>query len=179
MIHGIEDKTRRELVEIAKIQVEEYQKLQAELEKAKKSNSHAGLREALQKAQAELEAVKRERDELTNNFEQQLAKEAGSYVSLSNAVVGGEYYGKHVGGSILNERVYVENRIKDIKEPLFVSARKRLEILKLEQQAIALENLANRICPVSGQVIQDPEARSIMFDEANALREQAKGVDDE
>ena len=46
MIHSLEDKTKRELVEIVKIQIEEYQVVQkriAELEEIAKAVAHIGI----------------------------------------------------------------------------------------------------------------------------------------
>ena len=62
MIHNVEDKTKKELVEIVKIQMEEYAKLNKLFEAADKA--HTEIESQWLDMKQKLEAAERERDEL-------------------------------------------------------------------------------------------------------------------
>jgi hypothetical protein len=78
------------------------------------------------------------------NAENQLALESKKYINISNRWLSGEL--KEIPeGSIYNENIYVETRIKDIKDPLFVDIKTVLESHNLEQQVKSLSEFAESL----------------------------------
>lgn len=112
-----------------------------------KADIHSAMLE-IERLRSENEALKqraekaeRERDELINVFENELAKEAKKYIELSNDVVSGVYKNQTPEGSIYNEKIYVETRLKDITDPLFVSSKEQMQKRDTKQQIKGVESV--------------------------------------
>lgn len=107
------------------------------------------LRYTLAESQKRITELEKERYELLNNFMAQLSEECEKFISLSNDVVEGLYLDNTPEGSIYNEKAYVEARLQDIKDPLYVSLQERLKKRDLEQQAKGAQ-FALELCEENG-----------------------------
>lgn len=116
MIHNIEDKTQKELVEIVKIQMEEYAKLNKLFEAADKA--HTEIESQWFDVKQKLEAAERERDEFGNAF-LQLKDELYSCAQCGNGIECKDFdiFNGGIVDDLLN-KFAIEQRISGIQRVL-------------------------------------------------------------